>query len=110
MQRLLPRLGPKTIITSDSITDVAADGSNLYAMNSNGVKVYGQSTLNEVRTISTSSGNSHVEVQRNGNLLFVSKKSQNKIFIYDKTSNGGSTGSISASSAMQSALALRNAL
>ncbi len=33
--KLTKIFGPKTLITTDSITDVAADGSNLYAMNSN---------------------------------------------------------------------------
>jgi hypothetical protein len=92
--KLTKIFGPKTIITTDSITDVATDGSNLYGMNSANVSVYSVSGLNLVRTINTGGGNSHVEVQRNGSLLFVSRKSQNSITIYDKNS-GAQTGSIS---------------
>ena len=96
--KLTKIFGPKTLITTDSITDVAADGSNLYAMNSRMVSVYSQSSLGVIRTIDTGSNNSHVEVQKNGNLLFVSKKSQNMIRIYDKNSSSGTpTGSISVS-------------
>lgn len=92
--KLTKIFGPKTLITTDSITDVAADGANLFAMNSSTVAVYSQGSLSVTRTIHTGGGNTHVEVQRNGNLLFVSKKSQNTISIYDK--NGGNqTGSIS---------------
>jgi hypothetical protein len=94
--KLTKIFGPKTLITTDSITDVAADGSNLYAMNSATVSVYSQSGLNVIRTVGTGGGNSHVEAQRNGNLLFVSKKSQNTITIYDKNT-GSQTGSISVS-------------
>ncbi len=94
--KLTKIFGPKTLITTDSITDVAADGSNLYAMNSANVSIYSQSSLNVIRTVNTGGGNSHVEVQRNGNLLFVAKKSQNTIAIYDKNT-GGQTGSISVS-------------
>jgi hypothetical protein len=92
--KLTKIFGPKTTISTDSITDIAADGSNLYGMNSSSVAVYSQGNHSLTRTINTGGGNSHVEVQRNGNLLFVSKKGQNTIAIYDKN-NGGQTGSIS---------------
>lgn len=92
--KLTKIFGPKTIISTDSITDIAADGSDLYGMNSSSVAVYSQGNNSLTRTINTGGGNSHVEVQRNGNLLFVSKKGQNTIAIYDKN-NGGQTGSIS---------------
>jgi len=92
--KLTKIFGPKTTITTDSITDIAADGANLYGMNSSSVAVYSQSSHSLTRTINTGGGNSFVEVQRNGSLLFVAKKSQNTIAIYDK--NGGNqTGSIS---------------
>jgi hypothetical protein len=91
--KLTKIFGPKTLITTDSITDVAADGANLFAMNSVSVAVYSQSSLGVTRTIGTGGGNKNVEVQKNGNLLFVSKKSQNTISIYDKNS-GAQTGSI----------------
>ncbi len=92
--KLTKIFGPKTTISSDSITDVAADAAHLFAMNSGNVSVYSQSGFNVIRTINTGGGNSHVEVQRNGNLMFVSKKGQNTVAIFDKNS-GTQTGSIS---------------
>jgi hypothetical protein len=91
--KLTKIFGPKTF-DPDAINDVAADGANLFAMESGTVGVYSQSSLSLIRTIGTGGGNTHVEVQKNGNLLFVAKKSQNTISIYDK--NGGNqTGAIS---------------
>ncbi|HWN94559.1 MAG TPA: right-handed parallel beta-helix repeat-containing protein, partial [Methylomirabilota bacterium] len=92
--KLTKIFGPKTLITTDSITDVAADTADLYAMNSSTVAVYSQGGLNLTRTINTGGGNSHVEVQKSGSLLFVSKKTQNTIAIYNKAT-GVQSGSIS---------------
>ena len=94
-RRLTKIFGPKTF-DPDAINDVAADGANLFAMQSGTVDVYSQGSLSVVRTINTGGGNTQIEVQKNGTLLFVAKRSQNTILIYDK--NGGNqTGSISVS-------------
>lgn len=94
-RKLTKIFGPKTF-DPDAINDVAADGANLFAMQGGTVDVYSQSSLSVIRTINTGSGNTQIEVQKNGSLLFVAKKSQNTILIYDK--NGGNqTGSISVS-------------
>jgi len=94
--RLTKIFGPKTF-DPDAINDVAADGASLFAMESSKVLVYSQNNLGALpRTIDTGSGNTQVEVQKSGNLLFVAKKYQNTVSIYDKI-GGNLTGSISVS-------------
>ncbi|HTD65808.1 MAG TPA: right-handed parallel beta-helix repeat-containing protein, partial [Candidatus Limnocylindria bacterium] len=92
--KLTKIFGPKTY-DPDSITDVTADGTSLFAMESGTVAIYSQGNLNGTPMVfNTGGGNSHLEVQRNGSLLFVAKKSQNTIKIFNKNS-GAETGSIS---------------
>jgi WD40 repeat protein len=94
--RLTKIFGPKTF-DPDAITDVASDGASVFAMDSGIVSIYNQNDLDaQPRTINAGGGNTHIEAQKNGNLLFVSKKSLNTISIYDKNT-GARTGSISVS-------------
>jgi hypothetical protein len=92
--RLTKIFGPKTTITSDSITDIASDGNKLFGINSGQVFVYGVSSTSQTGTFGAGNGSGgHVEVQRNGNLLFVARRNQNLIYILDKNS-GAQTGTI----------------
>ncbi len=91
--KLTKIFGPKTF-APDAMTDVAADGANLFAMNSNTIFVYNQSDLRAApQAFGTGGGNSHIEVQKNGGLLFVAKKLQHTIAIFNKAT-GVQTGSI----------------
>jgi DNA-binding beta-propeller fold protein YncE len=64
-------------------------------MNSNKVFVYNVNGANQTDTFNTVDGTGgNVEVQRNGNLLFVARRSRNIIYILDKSS-GAQTGTIS---------------
>ncbi len=93
--KLTKIFGPKTTITTDSITDVATDGNKVFGMNSNQILVYNVNDANHTATFNAGSGgDGHVDVQRNGSLLFAARKNQNLIYILDKNS-GAQTGTIS---------------
>ncbi|HMJ90757.1 MAG TPA: CARDB domain-containing protein [Candidatus Acidoferrum sp.] len=93
--------GPIHNIYSDAATDLATDGNKLYALNSAQIAVYnfndcsaGSFNDGQHKKNAAGSGRGWIEVQRNGNLLFVSRPNQNAIYIYDKNS-GNQTGTIS---------------
>src|SRR6185369_8323332 len=76
------------------------DGNKLYTLNSAQIAIYNVSDCNPTTfgngASKVNAGNGHgwIEVQRNGNLLFVSRREQNAVYIFDKNS-GNQTGSFS---------------
>ncbi len=92
--------GPIHNIYSDAAWDLATDGTKLYTLNSAQIAIYNTSTCsattfgNGQSVVGAGSGIGAIEVQRNGSLLFVSRRDQNLVYIFDKSS-GNMTGSFS---------------
>lgn len=92
--------GPIHNIYSDPAVDLATDGNKLYTLNSSQIAIYNVNDCNATTfgngaaKVNVGGGRGWIEVQRNGSLLFVSRRDQNTIYILDKYT-GNQTGSIS---------------